>query len=208
MTMTPIDSTVPARRRPALAALLLALAWPASPDLPAAPRASAAVPSKPAATAPPAAGFRELKWDELVPKGWNPFSEFRLRQPGALNDADPRAAQMMQELRAALDAAPVVAALDGAAIRVPGYVVPLEESNGELREFLLVPYFGACIHTPPPPANQIILVKAPRGLRFKAMDTVWVNGTLRVSRADTAMGASGYRVDAVAVTPYTGPPGS
>lgn len=57
--------------------------------------------------------------------------------------------------------APVVKALDGQNIRLPGYIVPLEVSEeGRTTEFLLVPYFGACIHVPPPPSNQIVHVKA------------------------------------------------
>ena len=73
-----------------------------------------------------------------------------------------------------------------------------------MTEFLLVPYFGACIHSPPPPSNQIIhvLPKAPaKGLR--SMDAVWISGTLRTVRADTSMGVSSYRMDAVLVVPYS-----
>jgi hypothetical protein len=51
--------------------------------------------------------------------------------------------------------------LDGQNIRLPGYIVPLEVSEeGRTTEFLLVPYFGACIHVPPPPSNQIVHVKS------------------------------------------------
>jgi hypothetical protein len=80
-------------------------------------------------------------------------------------------------------------------VRLPGYVVPLEEVKGELKEFLLVPYFGACIHSPPPPANQIVHVVSSTPLKgWRTMDAVWVNGTLNAARGDTAMGASGYRI--------------
>jgi hypothetical protein len=72
-----------------------------------------------------------------------------------------------------------------------------------MREFLLVPYLGACIHTPPPPANQIIHVKPlqpSKGLHM--MDAVWVSGRLKTPRSDTSMGISGYSMDAVRVEPY------
>jgi hypothetical protein len=120
------------------------------------------------------------------------------------SDTDPRARALMDEVRAVWDAAPTVAALEGAAVRLPGYVVPLEEARGELKEFLLVPYFGACIHTPPPPANQIVFVTAPPGVKFRAMETVWVSGTLHTTRQTSYMGASGYRIEAAAVDRYTG----
>ena len=152
-----------------------------------------------------AAGPREIKWDDLVPKGWDPAKGFKGADSGALNDGDPRAADMLRQMRAAWDSAPTVTALDGQSVRLPGYVVPLEEVRGELREFLLVPYFGACIHTPPPPANQIVLVVPKGGAKFQTMDTVWVTGTLKAARGDSAMGASGYRLESAAVEKYVVP---
>ena len=117
---------------------------------------------------------------------------------------DPAAA-MLKKMRETWDNAPTNNAMDGKAVRIPGYVVPLEEGKGGMTEFLLVPYFGACIHSPPPPANQIIhvLPKTPApGLR--SMDAVWVSGTMKLVRSDTSMGTSGYRMDAVLVEPYKG----
>lgn len=159
------------------------------------------------AAQPPSATsrWRELKWDELVPKDWDPMATLRGRSTTIRSDMDPRARALMDEVRAIWDSAPTVAALDGAAVKLPGYVVPLEELRGELKEFLLVPYFGACIHTPPPPANQIVFVTAPKGVRFRAMETVWVSGTLHATRQDSFMGASGYRIDAAAVDRYAPP---
>lgn len=148
---------------------------------------------------------REIKWDDLVPKDWDPTKGFKGGSFGALNDGDPRAADMLRQMRAAWDAAPTVNGLDGQSVKLPGYVVPLEEVRGELREFLLVPYFGACIHTPPPPANQIVLVLPKPGARFQAMDTVWVSGTIRAARAASDMGASGYRLEAASVEKYVVP---
>src|SRR6187549_1707175 len=54
---------------------------------------------------------------------------------------------------------PALKALDGKSVRIPGYMVPLEDDSEIVSEFLLVPYVGACIHTPPPPPNQIVQVK-------------------------------------------------
>jgi hypothetical protein len=89
---------------------------------------------------------------------------------------------------------------------LPGYVVPLEESAQGMKEFLLVPYFGACIHTPPPPANQIVHVFSAKPVEgFHSMDTVWVVGTLKTERAESDMGRSGYRIDAIAVERYVRP---
>ena len=156
---------------------------------------------------PVAAGaFREIKWDDLVPKDWDPLKEFKNMNFSLMNDSDPRANEMLKRMRETWDNAPTNNDMDGASVRIPGYLVPLEDTKTGLKEFLLVPYFGACIHTPPPPANQIIYVKAdkpPKG--FHSMDTVWVSGTLKTLRSDSYMGASGYRMDAVVVERYVEP---
>jgi hypothetical protein len=97
--------------------------------------------------------------------------------------------------------------MEGAAVLYSGLRRPARAGKSGLREFLLVPYFGACIHSPPPPANQIIDVKARVPLAsVHSMDTVWVSGTLKTSRSETAMGASSYALDADAVEPYKAPP--
>jgi hypothetical protein len=162
-------------------------------------------PAKAAANASPAqrAAYREIQWDDLVPKDWDPLAQFKGMNLGTLSDGDPRAADMLKRMREAWDNAPASNAMDGAAVRIPGYVVPLEETKAGIKEFLLVPYFGACIHSPPPPANQIIYV-LPRtpAKELRSMDMVWISGTLKVVRSDSYMGASGYRMEAMAVEPY------
>ncbi|MFM7507860.1 MAG: DUF3299 domain-containing protein, partial [Rubrivivax sp.] len=119
------------------------------------------------------------------------------------DDGDPRAGALPKKMRQAWDAAPVNERLAGQVVRIPSFLVPLEDTNDGLKEFLLVPYFGACIHSPPPPANQIIHV-LPRmpAKGFRSMDTVWVSGRLTTPRTDSYMGTSGYRIEADAVTRY------
>ena len=148
-----------------------------------------------------AADFREISWDDLIPKGWDPMKSFK--DMGAVSDFDPRAQKMYDRLREIWDNAPTVPSLAGQPIRLAGYLVPLDEAKDGIREFLLVPYFGACIHTPPPPANQIVHVRTQKPLTgLRTMDAVWVSGTLGLDRSDSAMGTSGYTMIASAVTPY------
>jgi hypothetical protein len=103
--------------------------------------------------APAADAPVQARWEDLVPKEWDPTKRFRDLKLDTLNDSDPRVLQLMRDMRATWDNAPTNSRLDGIAVRLPGYVVPLEAVKGDIKEFLLVPYFGACIHTPPPPAN-------------------------------------------------------
>ena len=163
-----------------------------------------------AAPPPDSTAARQITWGELVPKGWDAMQGFRDVDLAKLQDNDPRANELLVRMREVADNAPTNPALAGQLVRVAGFVVPLEEARGEITEFLLVPYFGACIHSPPPPANQIIHVKnAPpsQGLRgLRSMDVVWVTGKLQITRADTMMGVSGYHVSADSVARYTAAP--
>lgn len=149
--------------------------------------------------------FKEVTWEALVPKHWDPAKQFKDLDLDKLDDSDPRAMEALERLRQAWDDAPVEPSLNGARIRIPGFVVPLDTQGGQVKEFLLVPYFGACIHTPPPPANQIIHVVATKPLKnVQIMDPVWVSGTLGTGRTNTEFGTSGYRMKVEAVKPYQG----
>ncbi len=75
-------------------------------------------------------------------------------------------------------------AILGKEVRIPGYVLPLEMRDRKAVEFLLVPTVGACIHTPPPPANQLIHVVHPEGIEIKGLyDPVWVTGVVEAGRS-------------------------
>ena len=188
--------------RQTLVAALLALALSAHGQAP--QGAPVPGPSLAGTAKAPAGKFRELKWEELVPKDWDPMKDLKDLQIGGLSDADPRANQMLKKMREVWDNAPSNPALDGQSVRIPGYVAPLEETKDGLKEFLLVPYFGACIHSPPPPSNQIVHVlpqSVAKGVR--SMDAVWISGVMRQTRTDSYMGASSYRIEAKLVEPYS-----
>jgi len=153
------------------------------------------------------AAIRQINWDDLVPRDWDPRKFLKDIDLGSLNDADPRAMQALEKLREAWNNAPANAEMNGARVRIPGFIVPLEHKGDQIREFLLVPYFGACIHSPPPPSNQVIHVMPPQplGKSFRTMDAVWVNGTLQADRSRTDMGDAAYRMKAERVEPYKRP---
>ena len=150
--------------------------------------------------------YREIDWDALLPPHW--VAEIKsqmaaIGKMGFLIDGTEAADEAMKSLRQKWDNAPIDPAHIDQAIRIAGYVVRLDAERKAMREFLLVPYFGACIHLPPPPANQIILVRLARPAgALASMDTVWVEGTLREARVDTGMAVSGYALDADQIRPY------
>lgn len=157
---------------------------------------------------PATAPFEEIEWFALVPADWEPAKTFN-DDMARLQDNDPRAMAALAKLREAWATAPVEPSMDGARVRIGGYVIPLDGEGRAFREFLLVPYFGACIHAPPPPANQVIHVFSDKPIDgVKMMDAVFVSGTLRAAgdrTPDSAAGlldAVGYDMQAEAVKPY------
>ncbi len=150
-------------------------------------------------------GFRDTRWEDLGPKGWDQFKlvDEMSKDMRSMSDSDPRAVAMLKKMKEVWNDAPTNPELDGKAVRIPGYIVPLDQNGEGLKELLLVPYFGACIHSPPPPSNQIIHVTLPqRAQGMRSMDTVWVRGTLRVSRSDSSMASSSYLMAATGIEPY------
>ena len=150
--------------------------------------------------------YEEVIWDDLIPKKW--FGEIKAQMAaigrlGFLVDGSEEADAAMQRLRKKWDAAPIETRYLDKPIKIPGYVVALDANRKTISEFLLVPYFGACIHVPPPPANQIILVKLDKPIkRIESMETVWVEGILRDARVDTGVAVTGYSLEAKRVYPY------
>lgn len=96
--------------------------------------------------------------------------------------------------------------LDGQQVRVPGFIVPLDDADQEGAEFLLVPYYGACVHTPPPPPNQMAFVHmvGKKQVKLALFDAVWLEGTLRITNYDSPYGQVGFQIEATSMKPYTG----
>lgn len=147
--------------------------------------------------------YKNVNWDDLIPKDWDPMSDFKKLNLSKMKDSDPRAQEALLHLRDTWNNAPTEPSMSGARIRIPGFIVPLEEAHHQISEFLLVPYFGGCIHVPPPPANQIIHVFPPKPLQnLQSMDAVWISGVLETIPSNTGMGSASYRMKAEVVEPY------
>jgi hypothetical protein len=94
--------------------------------------------------------------------------------------------------------------LDGRIIRIPGFIVPLDEdSEGRVTDFFLVPYVGACIHVPPPPPNQMVYVKPKTPFFAHGLgDAYWITGRMHVEARKTALATASYSIVADTVDPY------
>ncbi len=95
--------------------------------------------------------------------------------------------------------------LEGKMVRIPGFVVPLDDFQDEGAEFLLVPYYGACVHTPPPPPNQIVMVSmsGKKAIKLNLFDAVWLSGRLKIASVESPYGTVGYQLEGLKVEPYS-----
>lgn len=133
----------------------------------------------------------EVYWEDLVPAGFN-----ELAPPTSTSNHQSTMAQLQPD-------APVVDKYNGEYVKVPGFVVPLEGTDRLTTEFLLVPYFGACIHVPPPASNQIIYVTFEDGVAIEDLyDAVWVTGTLSTEAWKGDIASVGYRMKGEAVAKF------
>ena len=137
--------------------------------------------------------------------------EFKLRQEGIDVDRMVGLVQKMQSEVAARNSE-LAHDLDGQLVRLPGYVLPLEFEGTSVKEFLLVPYVGACIHVPPPPINQTVVVHLNQSYAAKELyEPVWVTGRMTGKRSKRALTLvdgdadveAGYTIQGTRVEPYT-----
>lgn len=154
-------------------------------------------------------GPQTLEWVALMPDGFKPddiYSKYEeeIKQFGE-HDYSDESVKLFTKINEELKAAPVNDKLNQQYVKIPGFIAPLQHANGELVEFLLVPYFGACIHSPPPPVNQTVLVRAKLGdgIRGGLEDPIWVTGILTTDGESTKIGEAGYQISNAKIEPYT-----
>ena len=159
-------------------------------------------------TQPGGDAFKTVEWTDLMPEEdlnalSNPPEYINEVEDGSfedqINDQFQNTINTIAEDRyqQALVSTSVVSELNGESIRIPGFIVPLEFNDDQtITQFFLVPYFGACIHMPPPPPNQMIFVNYPKGLKLNALyDPFWISGVLNTSLQENDMATSAYAMD-------------
>ena len=98
---------------------------------------------------------------------------------------------------------PELASIDGKTVKIPGFVVPLDDDDTGLTEFLLVPSPQACIHVPPPPPNQMIMIRMKSGTApQRSWGPVWVKGQINVATMDSQYGKISYMMRGDSSEPY------
>ena len=136
---------------------------------------------------------KEIFWEDLIPEG-----HVQIDTQAQANHEGSEQNWVQPDLDA-----PVVKALDGQSVSLPGFVVPLEVDSELITEFLLVPYFGACIHVPPPPPNQLVHVTIKGGVPIDSLyDAIVVTGIIKTQTWSGEIAQVGYTMQAVGVAPF------
>jgi hypothetical protein len=201
ISSSPVVPLVPRHALWTVAACLLCLGAraavavpPTEPKPPA--RSRSALP--PPSSTPAAGAVQPLDWDALLPP--DKRDHFNDEPPAPIHDyLGEKGMAAMQS-----GSSEVNHKLDKANVKIPGFVVPLDIlPTGMVREFFLVPYFGACIHVPPPPPNQIVYVKLATPVKVGSMsDAVWITGVLHIESKMSRFGAAAYTLDGMTIEPY------
>ncbi len=148
-------------------------------------------------------------WRELLPPDWDLFvyrHRFRQAFPSTddIDDRDPRMPEILARMRELGSSAPGRKELQGRHIRLPGFAAPVQAgSHAEMSVFLLTPHQTGCIHKPPPPANQAVLVESTQPLPVvQAGQVIWIQGVLEVVQSKTPLGTAAYRMLAATTSPF------
>lgn len=139
-----------------------------------------------------AADVTELNWDDLIP-GASPRRGAGLAGVVQHGQIDPGQSMPMG----------VVTRYNGSRVRLPGFVIPIEYSGAGVTSFILVPYVGACIHVPPPPPNQLVMVTTQIPYENNELFTpVEVTGLFETAQTRMELAEIGYRMEAERIAPY------
>ena len=136
----------------------------------------------------------DLAWDDLLPEGETPI-------PPALrglvdHDTGDLAAQQPISSGVRTD-------WNGQTVRLPGFIVPIDHQGSAVTAFILVPFVGACVHVPPPPANQLVFVTTATPYESGGLfDPVYVTGMFGTSAMSTELAEIGYALSADRIEPY------
>lgn len=136
----------------------------------------------------------QLDWLDLIPEHERNLFDQQGMPMADHNSAEPAKQSMIGTVRRELN---------GSHVKIPGFVIPLEGDDKKVTEFLLVPYFGACIHVPPPPPNQIIYVKFPKGAPIQELwDVIYVIGELRTESLSHDLAETAYTLIGTDIAEY------
>lgn len=158
--------------------------------------------------------YIEIDWIDLIPEDdlhalENPPAYLDDIEDGSAEDSLPsqlktESSPAEDRYQQALNSKQIRSEFNGRNIRIPGFIVPLEFNDQQtITTFFLVPFFGACLHMPPPPPNQIIYAEYEPGIRLEALyDPFWIEGTLSTTLVENDMATAAYSINVSSIEPY------
>ena len=158
-----------------------------------------------AANAAAARGYREIGWEELMPEGEEErLAQLYQQQMAMLYSGGPIAEGSAADTMIQIGTFNTVKELNETKIRIPGYTVPFEYgANAEITEFLLVPYYGACLHAPPPPPNQTVFAMTDEPIKLRDLaQAVWIEGTMYTQTQESELADAAYTIRVEKVETY------
>ncbi len=139
--------------------------------------------------------YIDLEWTDLVPEG-QPMIPPAI-QSLLDHDAPPSLADQQPPSHG------VRTDWNGEIVRLPGFIVPIDYSGTGVTAFILVPFVGACVHVPPPPANQLVFVTTEKPYQnsglFEAVNVIGMFGTASTS---TQLADIAYALSADHIEPF------
>ncbi|MFK7939102.1 MAG: DUF3299 domain-containing protein [Roseovarius sp.] len=139
--------------------------------------------------------YVDLGWSDLLPKD-TPFVPNAIR--GMIDHSGPALSSQQPPSTG------VRSDWNGQNVRMPGFIVPIDHKGTGVVAFILVPYVGACVHVPPPPANQLVFVTTGTPYESDGLfEPVTVEGMFSTSTITTHLAKVGYALSADRITPFT-----
>ncbi|MBL6735140.1 MAG: DUF3299 domain-containing protein [Shewanellaceae bacterium] len=158
------------------------------------------------------ASYSKIEWIQLIPKHeleilMNPPPSIENIEDGTEEDKLSTVAKNpeIQRYKDALHSTNIVSKFEQSKLMIPGFVVPLEFNEQKLvTRFFIVPYFGACIHLPPPPPNQVVYATYEQGLEQHVLyQPYWVAGVLESAIVKNDITTSAYTMQVDFIREYT-----
>jgi uncharacterized protein len=150
-------------------------------------------------------GVARIGWEDLMPEGEEErLAQMYQAQMAMLYSGAGVAEGSAGDAMVQIGTFNTVKELNGKKIRIPGYTVPFEYgADAQIKEFLLVPYFGACIHAPPPPPNQTIFVITDKAIKMQDLaQAVWIEGTIHTQTQESELADAAYTIKMTGIEEY------
>ena len=156
----------------------------------------------------------DITWEQLLPEHERELiTKYQAPEPERISDLTDQILRSIEassdtEYQSAMVSTNTISTFDNTHVSLAGFVVPIEFYDDTSPSLVfLVPYFGACIHFPPPPPNQIVFARLPPGFDKLDINQAYTfEGILQQGLFEDQMGTSAYEMNVTSISLYEGQP--